>query len=89
MKMSISIPKKIFGQRLPGPLRFLQNRRMACDGGQAVRAGLGRECLIRSRPREMVQNMAREYARQSFSSYSLVSMLRNKFNRNCNAGESN
>ena len=37
----------------------------------------------------MVQNMAREYAGQSFSSYSLVSMLGNKFDMNRNAGESN
>ena len=52
MKMSISIPKNMFGQRLPGPLRFFQNRRTAHDEGQAVRAGLGCECVIRRRPQK-------------------------------------
>ena len=52
MKMPISIPKNMFGQRLPGPLRFFQNRRTAHDEGQAVCAGLGCECVIRRRPQE-------------------------------------
>ena len=79
----------MFGQRLPGPLRFFQNRRTAHDEGQAVRAGLGCECVIRRRPQENGAKHGEGICRTVFSSYSsLDSMLRNKFDMNRNAGES-
>ena len=46
MKMLVSQSKSVSDQRLPGPLRFLQNRRTAHGEEQAVRAGLG--CEVRN-----------------------------------------
>ena len=80
--------ENMFGQRLPGPLRFFQNRRTAHDEASGT-CWLGCECVIRRRPQENGAKHGEEYAGQSFSSYSsLDSMLRNKFDMNRNAGES-